>query len=408
MMQKIKRVNLLTDTMTHSVINIMVFGSVLFYCGLYILPDVSDMARIFYILIMLPMLIIFFKVDKFYLKDKYFWLLMLLPIYLTVSHFWADEEYVTKSIFFHIKKSIYILFFLASIFFIVRNKREFSRLLFQYIFVAGAVSAVISLLCFFSGECGVVNGKLASFSVQDINKAGAMYTAHMGICLFFLLNGFQEGKKNPLWLNLIFILSFIISATAVFYAKTDATVMMFLIFLFFLLFPCWTIKRICVLIIASLGIVGAFVYFDGYSILMKDASFKIRLALAKESWVTVEDSLIFGVGMTHKLPLLGLPHPHNIFTDVLRFGGILGLSILFGAVFMLFVKGVLAISTESPMVKLCLAWFVASIAIMSVYAQQPITRPGGYIWFLYWMPVAILAAELSRLDSVSCEEEVAS
>lgn len=382
----------------HNIFNIMVFGILFFYCGIYILPDVNDMARIFYILVMLPMLLLFLKEDKFYLKDKYFWLLMILPIYLTISHFWSNEEHITKSTSFHIRKLVYILFFVAAIFLVVRSRKFFLRLTFQCMFVAGSISAIISLLCFFSGECGVVSGRLSSFSVQDINKAGAMYTVHMAICLFFMLNGFWKDKKNTLWLNVVLILSLLLSAAAVFYAKTDATTAMFVLLAFFILVPFWSPKRIYLLVLITIGFVGTFFYFDGLAILMQDGSFKIRRLLAKESLQTIENSMIFGVGMTHKLPLLGLPHPHNIFTDVLRFGGLLGFLILLITVLILFIKGLLEVSSDNPVIKLCLAWFVASIAIMSVYAQQPITRPGGYIWFLYWMPVAILAAELSRLD----------
>jgi hypothetical protein len=381
----------------------MFFGLIAFYSGIYLFPDVGDIARVFYVLIMLPMLYVMLSLNKHFLSNEYIWLLMLLPIYLTITHFWAKDENIIKSNFFHVKKVVYILFFIMSVFFIFTKKPKFLRFLLQSLFVAGALSAVISIACFLSTKCGITGGRLSAFSVQDIDKAGAIYTLHMGLSAFFFFYGFSSAKKDKIWMKVIFVLGFFVSGLAVHYAKTDATIVMLVFILFFALVPKWTQKNIALFLILGLVGLGFFVYFDGYSFLMQDSSFTIRLKLIQESIETAKHNIVFGVGMTHKLPLLNLPHPHNIFIDVFRFGGLVGLLIFLITISYLFLKG-MQVSNSSVLAKFCLAWFVGGIAIMTVYAQQPITRPGGYIWFFYWMPMVLLAAEISRVKSVDKEK----
>ncbi len=387
---------------------IIAFGLLLFYSGIYIFPDGGDMNRVFYAFVMLPMLYVIFTFNKEFFADKYFWLLMLLPIYLTASHFWADEENIIRSNFFHIKKVIYIFFFLSAVFYSVKKWPNFLRLLFQTLFIVGFLSAVTSIACFISEKCGIHGGRLSGFSVQDINKAGAIYTLQMGLSAFFLVYGFFKEKKNSATVYIILLLGFFVSGYAVVLAKTHATWFMLIITLFLILIPKWTTKIACLLIFIFLLSGILFYYFNAHAILMQDASYRIRLDLAYVSLVSLQDNILFGLGLTHKLPFVeqgviygssySLPHPHNIFIDVLRFGGVVGFLVLVFNVFFLTVSGVIS-TNKHIVIKFCLAWFVAGVAIMTVYAQQPITRPGGYVWFLYWMPIAILAAELSRLEN---------
>jgi len=383
--------------------SIIFFGLIAFYSGIYLFPDVGDTARVFYVLIMLPMLYVMLSLNKDFLSNKYIWLLMLLPIYLTITHFWAKDENIIKSEFFHIKKVVYILFFIVAVFFIFTKKPKFLRLLLQFLFVAGAISAVISIACFLSTKCGITAGRLSAFSIQDINKAGAMYTLHMGLSAFFLFYGFSSSGKDKFWVKGFLIISFFVSGLAVYYAKTNATWLMLVIILFFTLAPKWSIKSVASLFFLSFLGVGLFIYFDGYAVLMQDSSFEVRSKLVQASIESAKNNKLFGLGITHKLPLLGQLHPHNIFADIYRFGGLVGLSIFIWTLLYLFLSGI-QVSNSSILAKFCLAWFVGGIAIMTVYAQQPITRPGGYIWFFYWMPIVLLAAEISRVKSVDKEK----
>lgn len=377
--------------------NVVFLGLAIFFSGIYMFIDGGDIKRSFYILVMLPMLYIVFFLRKDFFINHYIWLLMLLPIYLILSHFWAPEENIIKSSFFHIKKLIYIFFFIISVFYIFDKKPMFLRFLLQALFVIGAISAIVSIICFLSKECGVVGGRLASFSVQDINKAGAIYTVHMSLSIFFLFYGFFETKKDPYWIKFFLIVGFFVSALATFYAKTQATWIMLIILVFFALVPAWSKKSIGLTFVITIISLSVFIVIDGYSVLLQDGSFTIRLKLIQESIIAVEQNVLFGIGMTHKLPLLNLTHPHNIFIDVYRFGGMVGLLCLLVTCIYLSIKGMWA-ANNSVLAKFCLAWFISGLAIMSVHAQQPITRPGGYIWFFYWMPLVILAAEIYRVE----------
>lgn len=383
--------------------NVIFFGLILFYCGIYIFPDGGDIPRVFYILVMLPMLYIVFSLRKEFFKNHYIWLMMLLPVYLTISHFWAPEENIIRSSFFHLKKLVYFLFFIFSVFYIVEKKYYFLRTLLQFILIIGVFSSFISIVCFWSERCGVVSGRLASFSVQDINKAGAIYTVTMSLSAFFLTYGFSSIKDTYL-IRLALAVCFVISFVAAYYAKTHATWFMLVILLFFSLMPIYSIRVGVFVFFAILMSFIAFFYFDGYNYLSQDSSFIIREKLVLESIDMVKDSLFFGIGMTHKLPLLGFPHPHNLVIDIFRFGGFAGLLMFIFPILYFLFKG-MQLAKGNVLIRFCLAWLIASIAIMSVYGQQPITRPGGYIWFLYWMPLVLLTAEISRVKKIEIKNE---
>ena len=56
-----------------------------------------------------------------------------------------------------------------------------------------------------------------------------------------------------------------------------------------------------------------------------------------------------------------LPHPHNIFVDILRFGGVVGLLFFVFTYVAFLVKGMWA-ANNSVLAKFCLAWFVGGVA----------------------------------------------
>ncbi|MEO0442950.1 MAG: hypothetical protein AAFZ92_04295, partial [Pseudomonadota bacterium] len=237
---------------------VIYFGLILFYLGIYIFSDGGDITRVYYILILLPMLLLVFSFEKDYFKDKYLWLLMLLPTYLFISFFWLQEsfiqenfseqqEYLIKTPIFHFKKLFYILFFLLAMILICKRYQSFSRRLLQSLFVVGFISALISLLCFFLNECGTPGGRLQGFSVQDINKAGVIYTLHMCLCLFFIVYGFHGKRKNSAWLNTVLALGFLTSCTAVLFTKTDATWTMFFLMLLIALNSRWDKKSVAMI-----------------------------------------------------------------------------------------------------------------------------------------------------------------
>ena len=107
--------------------------------------------------------------------------------------------------------------------------------------------------------------------------------------------------------------------------------------------------------------------------------------------------MVFGIGLSYKLPVqlsgigVTLVHPHNIFTDTLRFGGIIGYFLLiqhFLVVGFVFIKNYNLAGKNLFL----LVWAISGLMAATFYGQQPFVRPGSYVWFFYWMPITLLYA----------------
>ena len=389
------------------------FGLLLFYSAIYIFPDGGDTARVFYLFVALPTLALLLKLAKYSYNDSHLWWLMLLPSYLFISHFWLQEHYIDqffyeqrdyliRTPFFHFKKLLYIFLFLVAIFYCCKKWPALPRRILQTVFILGFISALISLACYLSQQCGIQVGRLSGFSVQDINKAGAIYTIHLVLSLYFLLYGFHHKRANTLVINSLLMSAALASTLAIYFARTDATWAMFLIMCFIALNPKWNRSAILYTVVAITLLLILAYALGLFERVANDTSFSIRIELVQGALRPWLDHPWFGLGMAHKLPVimdsgaLGV-HPHNIFVDVLRYGGFIGLFFLILPLFIFSYKS-FAFLEKDPIFRFCFAWFVGGIAIMAVYAQQPMTRPGGYIWMLYWMPIALVAAQLSTLN----------
>ncbi|WP_321391983.1 O-antigen ligase family protein [uncultured Desulfuromusa sp.] len=143
------------------------------------------------------------------------------------------------------------------------------------------------------------------------------------------------------------------------------------------------------------------VYVVGFSTIWADfwasTSVQVRLELIRIAIEQMQGRYLFGIGLSHKFfldnPLFKAvnPHPHNIFIDCFRFGGVAGVFFLLVHLVVIFRLAINAMKTSKDAWILFL-WFGCGLVLMAFYSQQPLTRPGGYIWFLYWIPAVLLFA----------------
>ena len=163
-------------------------GLIVFITGFFCLPEVSWVKTNFYLLVLLPSLILLpLELKKFPFKSPYLLLFIALPLYLSLSHLWADKEAITRDFSFFIKQVVFIFILVFSLWVAQREAPKFLKILILFLVVTGIIFSFVSIAHYLYTNNGNFNQPLMGFSTNDSNKAGAFFTIHLGLCLYVLL-----------------------------------------------------------------------------------------------------------------------------------------------------------------------------------------------------------------------------
>ncbi|MCG8329210.1 MAG: O-antigen ligase family protein [Chitinophagales bacterium] len=362
-------------------------GLIVFINGFFCFPEVSWVKSAFYILVLLPGLILLsIELKRFPFSDKFLLVFITLPVYLSLSHLWANEEYITRNFFFFFKQVIFIFILVFCFWAVIRVRKPFLLELLSTIVISGTAFAFISIIHhFLVAEERFFISALGGFSTGDSNKTAAYFTIHLALCCYFLIFNVQPFKS----LTATYLITAAIILDIALILLTDAKAPWLIIPLIPLIFLLgkWKVKHqltIWVTLIAT----ATLCFFGFYSLesLLSERSVYARLDMWTDSISQIEDQFWQGLGLTYKLnlpnPEYTQLHSHNIFIDTIRFGGIIGLTFLVAQIYT-----IIRINTKE--MKWFTFWYIAGIFLLSLYGQQPLTRP-GYIWFLYWIPGVII------------------
>ena len=386
----------ITEKYHNVLINLIYLGLFTFIGGVLYLKDGGDMPRIFYLFILLPSLLLFPGIIKeFRFNDKYFILFVLFPIYLCLSFLWAADENVKKDFLFHLRNLFCVFSYVISLWFVMRRKSGFIRTLLLFLFFAGYLTSIISLIHYISVYGFTINKVLEGYFIHNSNKIGSMYSIHVCLSVFLM---FYPHKFIERKIMFILLISALVLSCMVIYLS-QAVVPWFIIAIFTVLI---TIRRmnwsnILILSFFISPVIFCLHYFGVFDSLIEMNRVQVRIQLVHQAIAQMEEKFLFGIGLVYKLPLFDYlhnrvrlhPHPHNIFVDCFRFGGAIVL-ILILVQCLLLVKIGIKLLRNNAEIGFVLFWFVTGIVVLSFYGQQPLVRPGGYLWFFYWTPGVLL------------------
>ena len=409
-MDEIKKSLTVLDYLSKYMIDILYIGVLFFLCGIYILPDGGDVTRVFYLLVAIPCFVIMMKTSKYLsIFSHELFLFMLFPVYLCISYLWAFDENTTRTFIFHLRNVFCVLLFLSSLCLIINKKQKFITHLLLVLFSVGSVSAIYSLLIYFYDYNFTIDQALMLPFTDNPNKSGAIYCLHRCLCLYLFFSK-QSFVKLSARIFLIFIL--VVDVTVVFLSQAVVPLLVVSLFAVMLVMKNWPKRRAMVILLFISLVCFSIIYFSGYlELLFNMKRVLVRIELVRLAIEQMNGSYLFGMGLSYKLPLINPsfhetnPHPHNIFLDCFRFGGLVGLISILVQCFLIISSGLKSLKANDD-IYFVICWFISGVILMSFYGQQPLTRPGGYIWFLYWMPGTILVASALVGKRTSFEDQV--
>lgn len=385
--------NPLYQTLSKHSLRLITLGWIIFVCGFYFFPTTSRLTTSFYVLLLLPALLILPTL----LHSRAYTLRTLAVItvptlYLAVTHLWSTAERFEP--FFFIKQSLFItLFTLATIkLFEIRPK----LLLFtiKLVIAFGVANACYSLYQHMEND---FHGRLLAINLSsNPNKNSAMHTIISVLCFAFAMES-KNLKVKALLLTLA-----IPSITSVIFSESRGSLMTALAVMaaYFTLDKKHNLQH-------AVALTGSFFFLfatafvlcpEVYESLIDRANTRVRVKVWQQSIQAWQDSPFFGSGITRAKyqpvnDILLYPHSHNLLLDTMRVGGVVGLALLVFQIASV-TRGVATYYHRSLSVRITSCWFFTGLLLLMVYGRQPLSRPEPN-WLMYWVPLVLLFALLT-------------
>lgn len=378
---------------------------ILILCAYYFAPKVSRIQTSFYLtLLPVTLLLLCWRRNFRFLRSWQFASFLLPPLLLAVSSLWAQggEADVYRESKYYLKLVVYLTLFYCCLYFVL--ERRGSGMLatwLHWLIPAGLISAIASLLSYgLDGGLGDFR-RIGGISLEgDINKTGMLYGFHALFCCYGLSLPSRRWRCIS-WTALLVSCAYILlSQTKVPIAMAAAAL---------LIAACGFGSRAVkgalitgVLIAIPLGYLAV---FGELPLLQRSNSYSIRLELWQATFAQFMQAPLIGNGLSYKLFLeldTTLPHPHNYLLDIARFCGLLGVAAF---LWQLCAVGLTILRDYRQIDRtlgIYILWFGFGVLAMLVYAQQPLTKP-DYMWFFYWIPLAVLLVH-SQLPTTATKE----
>ncbi|MCO1333366.1 O-antigen ligase family protein [Microbulbifer sp. OS29] len=372
------------------------FGLFLLICGFYFFPKESGVQTGFY-LTLLPatIFLLAWRRDYRFLASWQFAAFCSLPLVLALSAFWAsaDTADVFRSADYYWKLVLYLALFYCAIFFLLEHYGD--SILHQLLLAAiviGLLSGIASLIVYVSDGGLQRLHRIGGISLEgNIDKTGMLFGFHALFCCYGL------SQKPALW-RWASGAGLLTSCLYIVLSQTKIPILMAAFSILLVVFSSRSRRLKTIILIAMGALPMAYLaLFDDLPFLHRGSAYSIRLHLWQKVYEEFLQSPLIGQGLVHKKFIeldIMLPHPHNYLLDIARFSGLLGVAACAwqGLAVLWSIKSKEKILSWIP--GLYAAWFLFGVLAMLAYSQQPLVKP-NYIWFFYWIPLAILLARNS-------------
>ena len=360
--------------------------------GFHLLPEVGRIQTIFY-LTLLPstMLLLAWRRDWRFLCSWQFACFISLPLVLTLSTLWADHASATveRETSYYFKLLAYFALFYCALYLVLEQRgNEMLHAWLRWLIVLGTISCAASLVAYgLDGGFSKLH-RIGGISMQNnIDKTAMLYGFHVLFCCYGL--SLQSRRWRGLsWAGL---------ALGCIYIVLSQTKIPIVMAAFAICLAAVVSRSLALRVLVLLGAFAVLptaylLLFGDLPLFHRSTAYSIRLELWTKSLEQFLQSPWTGMGLVHKQFIeVGtvLPHPHNYLLDVARFTGLLGVAACVWQGVAVAYIGLRREQLLSWVPGLYLLWFGFGVLAMLIYAQQPLVKP-SYIWFFYWIPLAVL------------------
>ena len=391
--------NILNDIKNKLLLAIQIYvlpvGFFFFLTGILFFSSMSAYHTQIYLFLFLPTLILtFFKPGELgpLFSSQSFQLLITLFVFIILSLLWNGVE-VNDATYF--KPLLLILTFIASLVYLNLNNKAIVTQILLIASIIYALMSVYSIIDLYIMQNAPVSTRLIGVG----NLSNPLLSSHIyGIFTVFIAGYYIATPKTTLksiLLAFIFVglLSFILfthSRTAL-VGLTSAFVMLL-----------WLQRSRKALYIAIFVFIIAaiFAIIDFENITSRGLSYRPELWALTFEKLSLHPVLGYGIGSELLIYIEGLDEtlsePHNIHLGLTYFLGVIGLLIwllFLASLFVFFIK-----NKNLPLAKIGGLMLVYGMTAGLTEGSNIFTRPKE-IWFLTWLPIALLfASELRCLD----------
>jgi len=385
------RVGLLVNSKRYSAVlgNWLCGGLFLFVVGYFVFPTANQQRAWFYISVLLPTLLLIPALSwrcKAVLRQYMF--LLLLSFYLWLTQFWS-AEYQLDDFTKYTKRLIFLFALFGATAYVVNRYKRFQAYLFPLFFSIGALYALIELWQYFSQE--PLNWRVLlpdSGRYGNQNRLAQVYgiVVVLGVAAPFLTEYKKYRTLALLGMVPALVVLLLTRSSSALVSVLTAILAMPVI----LRFSKRTVGSVLLLFVLAV----CFLYFSGlYDWFVADGWSKrdvIWLSVLSE----LEGNFWFGQGVRSDMRVVVAGQvymfEHNLLLAVLRYGGVVGLTLLGVVLMQAAIIGLRASGCEnfSRLWLLLLLYGFVALFVTGIY---PLTRPNE-TWLLLWVPLAFLWA----------------
>lgn len=377
---------------------IAAIGLIAMTVSFFLAPSYGEVARIFYLLVLLPALVaapVWLKGASFSIRH---WTFFIVPLaWLAISTLWVDEALANtaRSVWYYLKPLLFLTFLFIAVQTVVVRYPQIINQLPKLVIVVAILGAALSLWQYLPNA--IESGhwrRLAGASLNnDINVTASLYGINMLFCAF----GLTHWHKHWRW---PLIVSLLLSLLVALLSRSKVPLICFMLATLWLfiqgvrkpqhsrwIIPC-----------ALLGVIAAIAFFyslDRIPFLDRVSSYSSRLSIWQSAIDKTGIHWLLGRGLGTDMPLevYNRPygsHAHNLIIDTFRYGGIVGSLLLIGQIGFVCHCGWRLVRRHTEYLPL-VAWFYLGLAFLLTNGQQPMVKP-HHIWFFYWIPLALILA----------------
>ena len=391
-----------------ALLKIASIGLLFLVCGFYVAPEVATIQTTFYLTLLLPaMLLVISRRDWSFVYSWQLFSFCLLPLLLATSSLWALEVHadIQRDFPYYLKIALYLILFYCALYMVMERYGDtvLQRWL-QWLIPVGLISCGLSLVSYIhSGGLDHLR-RIGGISLDgDIDKTGLLY----GFFAFFCCYGLSLGKYWR-WLSLAGL--FLACAYAL-VSQTKIPLAMVGVAIVIAAISSrrvsWKTAALLLGVLSTLP-VAYLLLFGELPFMHRSNAYSVRIELWRQAFDQFLQSPLVGSGLMYKRYIelnSVLPHPHNYLIDIARFSGILGVA---AAAIQLLTAAWVIRKPKYWLNWLCgvfIVWFAFGTLAMLIYAQQPLVKP-SYIWFLYWIPLAVILVRSQLKNEASSANEL--
>ncbi len=376
-----------------------------FLLGFFIFP-IGRWVNIFYGLIVFPYLVTLqLKRIQLICRSNLWILSMVFASYMCLTLLWADNA-VFKDYVHYLHRFVYLFVFLSLTIELVLRYPKFIDYLFVSLCWVAAITAIISILRFYSSFSFHTHRLLfLGAKVRNPVVGASVYSMIALVSYFHVL----KSKRSSAWIYAVLSVVILFSA-----ALTQTRGPLGALLVTFLIGAVSTRNKKLLATVLCVILIGGLMFFniEGFKEMITVRGLSYRLEVWQQTIARIKEALLFGEGISTDPKFIMADganlHPHSVYLATMLYGGLIGLFLLLTLQAIALWKSFLYFLKENDFTYVALLLFAFICIIAS--RHKIISHPDA-LWIYFWLPIALLAAKKLSSDkavkSFYCNEDQA-